>query len=131
MKTSTLSLSIGLTLALAGAAQAACEVTLAEDIQPIFDMNCVACHQDYAPGADLSLQAGSSHAQTVGVASVQAKDVQRIVPGDPELSYLYLKLLGTHGDVGGSGDRMPFGGQLSDEDMALVANWIGECGAAE
>lgn len=131
MKKIALPLSLGIVLATSGMAQAACEASLADDIQPMFDANCVACHQDYAPGEDLSLQAGSTHSQTVNVASVQVADMSLIVPGNPDASYLYLKLLGTHGEVGGSGERMPFGGHLSDDDLALVANWIGECEAAE
>lgn len=131
MTIKTLTLSAGVFFALAGAAQAACEVTLAGDIQPVLDMRCVGCHQDAAPGAGLSLQSGSTISNTVGVPSTQVSDMNRIEPGDTQLSYLYHKLAGTHGDVGGSGERMPFGGQLTDDEMAMIANWIEDCEAAE
>jgi hypothetical protein len=50
----------------------------------------------------------------------------RIAPGDPQKSYLYRKLLGTHAAVG-NGDKMPLGGQLSAANLTSVSTWISNC----
>ena len=45
------------------------------------------------------------------------------IPG----SYLWLKLIGDHALVGGSGNQMPQNGPALDyEDMVLVERWIFE-----
>jgi mono/diheme cytochrome c family protein len=52
--------------------------------------------------------------------------VSRSEPGSPEKSYLYHKITGTQDEVGGSGERMPKGGQLSDAEIATIRAWIAE-----
>ncbi|MFT6400181.1 MAG: hypothetical protein ACJAYU_004951 [Bradymonadia bacterium] len=48
-----------------------------------------------------------------------------IEPGDPSLSYLYLKASGEFGAVGGSGSQMPLGAPaLTDEQLQMIADWI-------
>jgi hypothetical protein len=52
--------------------------------------------------------------------------MHRIEPGSPERSYLYHKITGTQADVGGSGERMPKGGQLSDAEIQTIRTWIAQ-----
>lgn len=115
----------------ASPAFAACAVSLANDVQPIFDFSCVACHQDSAPGGGMSLQGRSMIANTVNVASTEVASMPRITPGDTANSYLFRKLEGTHGEVGGSGEQMPLGGALEPEELEAIRSWIADCGAAE
>jgi hypothetical protein len=49
----------------------------------------------------------------------------RVSPGKPADSYLYRKITGTHAQVGGSGERMPFGeSSLTAEEVDRVRRWI-------
>jgi hypothetical protein len=45
----------------------------------------------------------------------------RVRPGDPQNSYLYLKVLG---DGGIDGGRMPLGGPYNPNDVQLFYDWI-------
>lgn len=128
------------TLALCGAAFAlfahvgpaladeACLTAFRQSVQPLLNTNCVGCHQDAAPGAGLSLQRSSAPASLLDIPSTQAP-LPLIAPGDPEQSYLFHKIAGTHGEAGGLGERMPLGGPLSDADIAVIEDWILGCAA--
>jgi hypothetical protein len=51
----------------------------------------------------------------------------RVVAGNPDASYLVMKLEGTHLANGGSGGQMPFGAPpLPPEQIAKVRQWIAE-----
>ena len=96
-------------------------------IQPIFDFNCVVCHQTGAANAGLNLETGVSHEQLVERKSTQS-ELKLVEPGKLQDSYLYHKLKGTHLDVGGSGASMPLGGaQLPEGELELITTWIQEC----
>ena len=90
---------------------------------------CVNCHTAVgrvpAGGLDLT---GNSHARLVGVSSVQRPGVLRVVPGDPDNSYIVHKLEGRSDIVGG---RMPRGTGpfLTDGQMLVIRRWIAD-GAA-
>jgi len=92
------------------------------DIQPIWEASCgVGCHTGGSASGDLALDDG--YAATVGVESTVA-GVKLVEPGDLDNSYLWLKIDGTHEDIGGEGSSMPLGERLSDPDEALVRAWI-------
>lgn len=107
------------------------EVKFTRDVVPIFKKSCVMCHlPDNAP-AELALHPKGGYANLVGIASTQSS-LQRVMPGKPEESYLYHKIVGTHAEVGGSGERMPFGDmRLSEEQVDIVRNWIAGGAKAE
>lgn len=89
----------------------------------VFTPTCavLGCHDAFGNQSQLNLTRGTSHGQIVGRPSVQASNLNRVQPGQPDLSYLYRKILGT----GITGDRMPQGGQpLSDAQKNLVRDWI-------
>lgn len=61
----------------------------------------------------------------VGAASGDVPGMNRVEPGDPENSYMFHKVSGTQGDVGGAGGQMPLGGPaLSDADIMAIEEWI-------
>lgn len=101
-------------------------VDYAGEIQPIWDAACT-CHLQGPSGTmtatTLTLNADVSHAELVGTPATQA-DLPRVAPSDPEGSYLWRKLQGTHREVGGSGTAMPQIGMLSDEELASIEAWI-------
>lgn len=89
----------------------------------IFTPTCavLGCHDPFGNQSQLNLTTGNSYGQIVGRPSVEVSNLNRVQPGQPDLSYLYRKILGT----GITGDRMPQAGQpLSDAQKNLVRDWI-------
>jgi hypothetical protein len=73
----------------------------------------------------MNLSAGQALSNTVNVASNELPSMDRIEPGQPDLSYLVQKIQGTQAGVGGSGGRMPLGGQsLTQSQIDLIRAWI-------
>jgi hypothetical protein len=101
-------------------------VTFAGAVQPIFTSNCAfaGCHAGAAPQMGMDLSAGAAYANIVGVGSVQLPSMDRVEPGQPDSSYLVLKLEGRAGTVGGVGTRMPLGGQLTTAQIDTIRVWI-------
>jgi hypothetical protein len=104
-------------------------VSFRDQLMPILTERCVMCHVLGAEQASLSLFP-EAWSQLVGVKASQSA-LNRVEPGAPERSYLFLKLLGQQESVGGSGARMPFQQDpLSREELQLFKRWITE-GAAQ
>ena len=86
---------------------------------------CTQCHNaaGSAFAAGLNLTAGVSHANLVNAASRTKPGTIRVVPGDPENSYLVHKLEGRPGIVG---LRMPrnTGPFLTEGQMLVIKQWI-------
>ena len=89
------------------------------DVEAIWSQRCAGCHTDGGAQAGLSLDAGES--VLVGVASTQAPELALVSYGDPEGSYLWLKITDGPEIVG---SRMPQGAALSDGEIGTVTNWI-------
>ena len=67
----------------------------------------------------------------VGTPSNDVPGVLRVDPGDPDASYMFLKVTDRQFEVGGAGDRMPpTGFALPEDDVELIREWIAE-GALE
>jgi hypothetical protein len=138
----------GALLCALGLALAACDERLSDltgptrDLQPtfasiqhdIFDAPdsagrpaCTSCHN--AVGArfnGMDLSNGLAYSSLVNVASRGKPGAVRVIPGDPENSYLIHKIEGRAGIVG---DRMPrFGPFLTAGQIAVIRRWI-EIGA--
>ena len=79
-----------------------------EEIRPILEENCSACHSSVVKQAELQvteydpLMAGGQSGQVV-------------TPGDPDASKLWLQI---------RSGAMPLVGELSDDDKALIYDWI-------
>lgn len=96
--------------------------SFAAAIQPTLTTTCAfsGCHGGNRPADGLDLRASAAYASLVNVPSIQV-DLMRVLPGDPEASYLVHKLEGTHT----VGSLMPDGGPpLSAELIATVRAWI-------
>src|SRR5882762_2535510 len=102
-------------------AQGAASPSLSRQVQPIFDANCVACHQAGAAQQGLVLESGVAHAN-VGKRSAEAA-MNLIEPGSPDASYLFQKLNGTHLKANGQGERMPLGAALEASDIDTIRLW--------
>ena len=103
--------------------RAAAEIKFTADIQPVFDDNCVACHQEGSANQGLVLESGQSLGRLVRKRSTEAK-LNLVEPGNPGKSYLFAKISGTQKEAGGNGARMPQGGTLDPRATALICNWI-------
>jgi hypothetical protein len=101
------------------------------NIAPLLTSRCATCHLTGQEAGNMSLIPDKAIATLVGVKSVEATLLVRVVPGKPDDSYLVMKLEGTHIERGGTGAAMPFGTPpLSKEEIAKVRQWISE-GAKE
>lgn len=91
----------------------------------IFDTGCASCHTDVGrtPAGGTNLKAGSSFAALVNVASTGLAGATRVIPGNPNGSYLVQKLEGAAGIVG---LRMPRSGPpfLSEAQVRMIRDWI-------
>jgi len=101
-------------------------ISLANDVQPIFNTYCTSCH---GPGDEFpDLSAGHTWGSLVNKASYQSS-VKLVTPGDPSMSYNQAKIRGTHlsAPFNGGGKRMPwFTPFVSDSEVALIDQWIKE-----
>jgi hypothetical protein len=101
------------------------EVTYAE-VQAVFaEYGCTDCHPGVNPSLDLT--EGKSYGDLVGIRALEDPTLYRVVAGDPERSFLYLKLGGAApvGDIPAIGTRMPPRAPPVDEpDLELVRRWI-------
>ena len=94
------------------------------EIEAIIDANCVTdCHEP--GGEDMSLDmSGNAYYELYGVASSQSL-LFFVSAGSHEDSYLWHKVNGSQGSVGGSGTTMPKGApMLAAEDIEKIAIWI-------
>ena len=83
------------------------------------------CHAGDPPAVSPRLEEGASWAHMVGVPSEEMPSMDLVEPGDPERSYLVLKLRGTAGAQGGSGLRMPpADAPLDAAEVIGVEAWI-------
>ena len=94
-----------------------------ESIQPIWDAECISCHDAVSPSASLDLETDGFDALVEVLDS--GAGLNFVEPYLPDDSYVWHKLNGTQGDVGGSGSQMPLGSAPIDaDDLALIETWI-------
>lgn len=107
---------------------AAAPPSFKQQIVPLFQRQCVACHVSGQEQGQLGLLPKLAYASLVDVAARQAP-LPRVAPREPERSYLLHKLRGSHLDQGGSGVRMPMGQEpLPETELDMLRAWI-EAGA--
>jgi mono/diheme cytochrome c family protein len=102
---------------------AAAPISFHKQVQPIFDANCVVCHQTGGAQAGLVLEDGKAYANLVEQRSHESP-MALVTPGSSENSYLIHKINGTQAAAHGNGARMPLGGQLDSSDIDIVRGWI-------
>src|SRR5207244_12827706 len=103
--------------------------TLGHNSQKVLDGTCAppSGHGAAAAAGGLNLAAGSAYGNLVGISAANpaagAAGVLRVVPGDPDHSFLLQKLLGQIGAAEGA--RMPLvGTPVSPANLDLIRRWI-------
>lgn len=90
---------------------------------------CTGCHVQlgrFPPFGNLNLVGEAAYGSLVNAPSLAKRGAIRVIPGDPERSYLIHKIDGRSGIVG---TRMPEGGPfLSEGQILVIKRWI-ELGA--
>ncbi|RMF17171.1 MAG: hypothetical protein D6761_04780 [Candidatus Dadabacteria bacterium] len=102
------------------------EPTLSAIQAQIFDKRCAfsGCHGNGSAKGGLSLEAGDAYQGLVG-ASSQRSGLPRVAPGDPDGSFLVVKLTSAAG--GSEGALMPIGGQvLCQAEVDAIRSWIAD-----
>jgi mono/diheme cytochrome c family protein len=97
---------------------------LQEQVASIFAQSCaqVGCHAGSDAQMGMNLERETFVGHTVGAASRERPDLEIVHPGNPDSSYLVMKVRG-HEDIVGA--PMPFtGNRLSEQEIASIENWI-------
>jgi uncharacterized protein (TIGR03118 family) len=102
-------------------------VTLSQLQSSIFSPRCSSCHTGGGtslPGSMNLSSAAATFAALVNVASQENPQLNRVLPNDPDNSYIIHKLEGT--DIGNTA-RMPLGGPFLDQaTIDQVRAWISQ-----
>ena len=106
-------------------------VTWSTRVKKVLQANCGGCHGGPTPSEGLDLTAEDAYAQLLSP-SIQEPGMKLVEPGDPEASYLWLKLLGGPGIVGKAMPIDPLNGtrMLRPSELDDIKAWI-ENGAVE
>jgi hypothetical protein len=99
-------------------------VSYAAHLEPLVIAHCLGCHESGEAKAKLVLDQGVAYERLVGPRSVQDPEMALVEPGDPERSYLWLKL--QHVTEEGKGmPRTPTGvKRLREAELDLYRSWI-------
>jgi hypothetical protein len=98
-------------------------VSFSGDVLPILLRECSFCHMREDRYGYLALDAETAYGNLVDVPAWGFPALKRVEPGQPEASYLWLKLTGAHLRAGGKGWSMPYY-PMGDEQRVLVRDWI-------
>ncbi len=93
-------------------------------LEPLVIAHCLSCHESEEAKAKLVLDPGLGFVRLVGPRSIQDPEMVLVEPGNPENSYLWLKL--QHVTEEGKGmPRTPTGSKkLRESELELYRRWI-------
>ena len=99
-------------------------VSYSAHLEPLVTAHCLGCHESEDPKAKLVLDPGEGYGQLVGRRSVQVPEMALVEPGDPDASYLWLKL--QHRAPEGKGMPRTLTGpkELRPAELELYRRWI-------
>ena len=92
----------------------------------VFNTKCAfsGCHNSASQASGLDLSEGKAYSNLVNVPSQEVPQFKRVAPGNPNQSYLVMKLEGSSGIQGA---RMPRGGSpLSQATIDSIKKWIAD-----
>jgi hypothetical protein len=101
-------------------------VSYQEHLEQVVIERCLGCHGEEEPKAKLVLVEGNGYDQLVGRHSVQVPEMLLVAPGDPDASYLWMKM--EHSpeiEVGKGMPRTLTGAKkLPAAELELYRRWI-------
>ena len=99
-------------------------VSYSAHLEPLVIAHCLGCHDSEEPKAKLVLESGEGYSQLVGRRSVQVPEMALVEPGNPDGSYLWLKL--QHRAPEGKGMPRTLTGtkKLRPAELELYRRWI-------
>ena len=99
-------------------------VSYSAHLEPLVIAHCLSCHESDEAKAKLVLDPGVGYERLVGPPSVQEPEMALVEPGDPESSYLWLKL--QHLTEEGKGMPRTVAGskKLRESELELYRRWI-------
>jgi hypothetical protein len=99
-------------------------VSYAAHLEPLVVAHCLGCHESEEAKAKLVLDPGMGYERLVGPRSGQDPEMALVEPGDPERSYLWLKL--QHVTEKGKGMPRTLTGskKLRESELELYRRWI-------
>jgi hypothetical protein len=112
-----------LTLLSGGGAHAEREVSFSEEVLPLLMRECAYCHMREERYGYLVFEPETAYGNLVGVPARGYPAMQRVEPGAPDRSYLWMKMTGKYLDLGGEGWRMPLF-PMAESKMDTVRLWI-------
>ena len=106
-----------------------------EQVRPIFERRCPGCHTAGSAQANMALTGNISSTQMVGelvnIGSSRGGQFKRVVPNNPDQSWLYLKAAGlaaaagcVPGEACATGPMPPGGDLIPAGELAVIRQWI-------
>jgi hypothetical protein len=99
-------------------------VSYSEHLEPLVLAHCLGCHESEEPKAKLVLEQGVGFGQLVGRRSVQVPSMFLVEPGDPEASYLWLKVQHRASEGKGMPRTATSVKKLRAAELDLYRRWI-------
>lgn len=93
-------------------------------LEPLVIAHCLACHDSEEAKAKLVLDPGAGYENLVGPRSTQDPTMARVQPGDPERSYLWLKLQHVTEEGKGMPRTLTGSKKLRPSELELYRRWI-------
>ena len=99
-------------------------VSYSAHLEPLVIAHCLGCHDSEEPKAKLVLDPGEGYRNLVGRRSIQVPEMVLVEPGDPDASYLWLKLLHRAPEGKGMPRTLTGSKMLRPTELELYRRWI-------
>ena len=93
-------------------------------LEPLVIAHCLGCHESGEAKAKLVLDPGVGYERLVGPRSNQDPEMALVEPGDPERSYLWLKLQHVTEEGKGMPRTLTGSKKLRESELDLYRRWI-------
>jgi hypothetical protein len=99
-------------------------VSYATHLEPLVIAHCIGCHESEEAKAKLVLDPGLGYERLVGPRSIQVPEMALVEPGDPDRSYLWLKLQHVAKEGKGMPRTLTGSKKLREAELELYRRWI-------
>jgi hypothetical protein len=99
-------------------------VSYSAHLEPLVIAHCLSCHDSEEAKAKLVLDPGMGYEHLVGPRSRQQPEMTLVEPGDPEHSYLWLKLQHVTEEGKGMPRTLTGSKKLRPAELELYRRWI-------